>query len=406
MTCRFCRVKISRQIFILLIGFLFAINTFSQEITDTIGKPTQFAQDSLEARQQFIRDSLLARELFVRDSIQRRQRRLDSLIFMQKELQVLLEAYQRTVKDDIFLHDYEIKIIGDSILSDYSYLILPFSITQPFTPWRVRLSLNRNSVKIAIDKQIQRITSIQAPFIKCSFTWGNSGNILIMHERGVVQKNGWGQFYTIPVDSVFFDRFNRIVKIKKYVRVYTLSGGNGQGVPLFLNLTQVKQYEYGPDHQVTQCQVVRFCERWKTHETNKVCSIITYTFSVQNNALMLTRRNDPANSYSDGTYTYEFDDHDVLKSISFHNLANTENWQRTIELNKDGYVHCYFDKVNGVVQQSICMIYHMNDPNAKYQVETVTTTFEKNGISYYQKNNTTGQSRTRDRMTLEWTPWK
>jgi len=69
-------------------------------------------------------------------------------------------------------------------------------------------------------------------------------------------------------------------------------------------------------------------------------------------------------------------------------------------------VHCYFDKVNGVLKQSLCMIYHTDDPNAKYPVENITTVFEDDGVSYYQKNNTTGQIRTRDRMTLEWSSWK
>jgi hypothetical protein len=86
------------------------------------------------------------------------------------------------------------------------------------------------------------------------------------------------------------------------------------------------------------------------------------------------------------------------------NLAKTENWQRTIELNKDGNVSCYIDKSGDLILQSLCMIYH--DPQAKIPLETITTTFEKDGISYYQKNNTTGKSRTRDRMTLEWNPWK
>jgi hypothetical protein len=122
-------------------------------------------------------------------------------------------------------------------------------------------------------------------------------------------------------------------------------------------------------------------------------------------AYLLSRRNNPANGYSDGTYTFTFDGNDNLKGVSFVNVANTENWHRSIELNKDGNVSCYIDKTNDVIRQSLCMIYHP-EPQAKYPVETVTTIFEKDGISYYQKNNTTGKIRTRDKMTLEWSQWK
>ena len=102
----------------------------------------------------------------------------------------------------------------------------------------------------------------------------------------------------------------------------------------------------------------------------------------------------------------QFDKNENLKSVSFQNLSNTENWQRTIELNKEGHVSCYIDKIQGVIRQSLCMMYHMNDPGAEYPVETITTVFEEDGISYFQKNNTTGLSRTRDRMTLEWSAWR
>ncbi len=394
------------RLLMILLGPLYVAGSFAQEISDTIRKPDQSVIDSLEIRQQFVKDSLLAREIFVRDSVQRRLHILDSLTFLQKELPGLLEAYHRVYKEDIFLHGYDIKIIGDSVLGDYSYLILPFSLTQPYTPWKGRVSLSGDPVKINVDKQTQRITTIQAPLMKCSFAWGSSNSVLVLNERSTIQKNGWGQFYTTPIDSVFYDRNKRIVKIKKYIQVYSLVNGNQRGVPLFLQLTHVKQYEYGPDHRVTRYQIVKFCDRWKAYEKSKVCSIITYSFSEQNNTIVLTRRNDPSNNYSDGSYTYVFDEDDHPKSISFQNISNTENWQRTIELNKEGNVHCYFDKVNGVLKQSLCMIYHTDDPNAKYPVENITTVFEDDGVSYYQKNNTTGQIRTRDRMTLEWSSWK
>ena len=362
--------------------------------------------DTLEIRLQFVRDSLAARKQFVQDSIAHRQRTLDSLTFLQKELQGLFDAYFRTVKEDIILRAGKITIIGDSVLSDYEYLVLPFSITQPYTPWKARLALTDNAIKLNVDRKIQKITSIQAPFMRCSFAYGNQDDILVINERSIVRNHSSGPFYTTPYDSVFFDRYKRVVKIKRYIQFYGVINNNQRGAPLFLNLSQVMQYEYGPDNQLIQYQVIRFCERWKAYEPNKVCSTIAYAFSKKDNTYLLTRRNDPANSYSDGTFAYEFDGNDNLKSVSFHNLSNTENWQRIVELNKDGNVNCYFDKIKDIVRQSLCMIYHLQEVNAKYPVETITTTFEENGISYYQKNNTTGLSRVRDKMTLEWSPWR
>jgi len=366
----------------------------------------KFIQDSLFAREQFIRDSLLAREQFVRDSIQRRQRMLDSLRFLQRELPVLLDAYLKTVKEDIIMHDKGISIIGDTVLSDYRYVFLLFNLTQPFTPWKVSYGLTGDRIKILTDKDRQKITAVQAPFMNCSFTYGNSNDLLVIKELSIIQKDRSGHFYKSPVDSVFFDRNKRVVKIKRYVQFYGVAGNNQRGSPLFLNLSQVKQYEYGPDNQIRQYQVVNFCERYKAWEASKVCNIIQYKFSRQGNTYLLTKQNDPANSYSDGTFTFEFDGLNNLKSLSFHNLSNTENWQRIIELNEEGNVNCYIDKKKDIVRQSLCMIYHHKDPGAKYPVETITTIFEEDGISYYQNNNTTGQSRVRDKMTLEWSPWK
>jgi hypothetical protein len=403
-----CPEKANKAIWIVLAlsGIFCLTSLHAQQDTITTVRPFTEIADSLEARERFIRDSLMAREQFVRDSIMRRKRMLDSLTFLQRELQDLLYAYAGTVTEDIILRDYNIEIIGDSVLGDYSFLILPFSVSQPFTPWKVSYRLTGNQVRITTDNQVRRITSIQAPFMKCSFARRNSSSLLVLNGRSVIRKHYSGQFYTTPVDSVFFDRAKRISVIKRYTEVYDITNGNQRGAPLFVNLNLVKQYEYNPDNKIGKVQVVRFCERWKAYEPNKVCSIINYTLSDQGGELFLTRQNDPENKYSDGTFRYAFDNQDNLKGISFQNISKTEGWERTIELNNDGNVHCYFDKVGGVIRQSLCMIYHTDEPDAKYPVETVTTTFEADGISYYQKNNTTGKLRTRDRMTLEWSPWR
>jgi hypothetical protein len=388
-----------------LSGFLYGPDSLAQEIPDTLKGPAQAVSDSITGRRLFVMDSLRVREQFVQDSINQRLRMIDSLNFLRKALPRVLEAYLKTYREEIIWRDYPIPLVGDSTLGDYACLILPFSITQPFTPWMVKVSLQENVLRVTADKQAQVITAVQTPFMKCSFT-RNAPGILVLRERSTVQKNGWGQFYTSPVDSVFYDRFERVVKIKRYTQVFAVVNGNQRGTPLFINLTQVKQFTYGPDRQLTQYQVVKFCDRWKAGEGNKVCSIITYAFSSEQGKLMLTRRNDPANSYSDGIFGYIFDDKGNLTGISFQNLAGTEQWERTIELNQEGNVHCYFDKIKGVLQQSLCMIYHPDASGDRPAVETITTTFEKDGISYYQHNNTTGRSRTRDRMTLEWSPWQ
>lgn len=394
-----------------------------QEASDTIKKPgqeirsavhdsiwfekrAQFVRDSILARENFVRDSLMAREQFVRDSIQRKQRMRDSVTFLRNELQVLLEAYFRAVKDDIILKAMKIDLVGDTALGDFIYTTLPFGVRDPYVPWRMRNLLTGKQVRFSINEKTGKISVVRTPQVRASFEYGGAGNIIVIQQPPVVQNNNYGSFYKTPVDSVFLDRNKKIARIKKYVQFSSLVNKNQRGDPLFLNRTQVRQYEYGPGGEIFKYQEVRFCERYRAYEANKVCSILNFTFSKEGNTYRLTRRNDPVNNYSDGTYTFEFDDQENLTSISFNNTANTESWARMIEMNQDGNVSCYFDKSGKLITQSICFVYHHKDPRAKYPVETITTTFEKDGISYLQRNNTTGQSRTRDRMTLEWGPWR
>jgi len=378
----------------------------SQYSGDSLEQRAQNIQDSLMARAQFLKDSLMAREQFIRDSIQQRKRRIDSLAFLQRELPVIFDAYLKTIKDEIIVRNYNIDIRGDSVLTDFDYLFLPFNLTQPYTPWKVSHSLTGKTVRIIIDSTIHKITSVQAPFMKCTFAYGNHNTVIVINELSAIQNDRSGQFYKTPLDSVFFDGANRVIKIKRYVQFYSIINKTQRGTPLFLNLSQVKQYQYAPDGRISQLQVVSFCDRWKVYEAAKVCNIVTWNFSVRDNTYLLTRHNDPANTYSDGTFMFEFDEKENLKGLSFQNLAQTENWKRIVELNEDGNVNCYVDWKNDRVVQSLCMIYHLKDPGAKYPVETITTTYEEDGVSYYQKNNTTGLSRIRDKMTMEWGPWR
>lgn len=359
-------------------------------------------QDSIEFRMQFVRDSILEREKFIRDSIIRRQVIKDSVTFLKNELDGILEPYFRTIEEDIILNCKKISIVGDSVLGDFTGVVLPFGISGPYTPWKIVSPLSGESVKIVTDKD-KKMISINTPRIKASFV--RNKNILIIQELPSIRKGSTGNFYKIPIDSVFFEGNNRIVKIKRYEQYYSLLNNNQRGAPLSIHLKQIKQFEYGQGNEINHFQVIRFCEQSNTQTGNKVCSIQDYSLNKQEGTYFLTRKNNPSNYFSDGTFKYIFGDNENLKSISFSNTAKTENWERVIEVNDKGYVSCYFDKKAGVIIQSLCMIYH-TDPKAKYSVETITTTFEKDGISYYQKNNSTGLIRTRDKLTLEWGPWR
>jgi len=380
----------------------------SDTLTNAPSPEGQFqpAGDSIALRLQFLRDSLMVREQFIRDSVQRRKRIMDSLVFLQRELPVVLDAYFKTVREDFIVRFDKINIAGDSVLSDFTYLILPFTLTQPYAPWKVNLSLSEKTVRINADSSIRKITSVQAPFMKCTFTYGNQNAIMVIHELNVIQNDRSGLFYKTPFDSVFFDGLHRVVKIKRYIQLYSVINKTQRGAPVLLNLSQVKQFEYTIDGRIKHYQVVSFCDRWKAYESARVCSIIAWDLSFQNNIYRLTRHNDPPNTYSDGTFTFEFDDRENLKVVSFQNLALTESWKRMVELNDDGNVNCYVDWKNDRVVQSLCMIYPSKEPGAEQEVETITTTYEEDGVSYHQKNNTTGMSRIRDKMTMEWGPWR
>lgn len=380
----------------------------SDTLTNAPSPEGQFQPDgdSLAIRLQFIRDSLMVREQFIRDSVQRRKHIMDSLVFLQSELPVVLDAYFKTVKEDFIVRFDNINIAGDSVLGDFRYLILPFTLTQPYTPWKVTLSLSDKTVRIIADSSIRKITSVQAPFLKCTFTYGHQNAIMVIHELNAIQNDRSGLFYKTPYDSVFFDGLHHVVKIKRYVQLYSVINKTQRGAPLFLNLSQVKQFEYTPDGQIKHYRVVSFCDRWKAYESSRVCNIITWDLSFQNNVYSLTRHNDPPNNYSDGTFAFEFDEKENLKGVSFQNLALTESWKRMVELNDDGNVNCYVDWKNDRVVQSLCMIYPPAETGTKQAVETITTLYEEDGVSYHQKNNTTGLSRSRDRMTMEWGLWR
>ena len=379
---------------------------WQKHIRDSIAAREIFIRDSIIAREKFVRDSLIAREIFVRDSILKRQRILDSLNFLKSELPVLFEAALKSMKDDLMVQQSRIEIKGDSILSDYEYRILPFNLTQPYSPWKLKINLSDNPVKINVDEKIHKISSIQAPAFSCSFNYDKTGRILIINEPGSIQAKQSGNLYKAPLDSVFYNHQKQIVKIKRYIRYYQVLNNYQRGSLLFTHLAQVRQYDYNVNSQMITCQLVNFCEPQASHNDNKVCYIIDYALNIRGKIYSLTRKNNPSNNYSDGTYTFEFDSDNNLRSLAFNNISNSENWKTFVDLNNDGYVSRYTYQVNGKVNQSLDIIYHPDASGDKNKIELITNTFEDDGVSYFQKNNTTGKSRVRDRTTGEWSPWK
>jgi hypothetical protein len=362
-------------------------------------------KDSVEARQKFVLDSIHTREQFVKDSIQHKKQILDSVTFLQKSLQPFLEAIAWTMNEDLISHSGKIPIIGDTMLGNFIYNQLPLVLSGPFCPWKVTLRLTPKNIRYTVDQKTNKISSFQLSFLKCILNETIEGSIISMQEDYMLQNNSLGSFFRVPVDSVFYDRNHRIVKIKRYILFYKLLNNNRKGELLFTNQTQVKQYQYSIENEVSQLELVKFCDRYKYYEKNTVCSIVKYIISRDGNHYSITRRNNPPNEYSDGSFAFDIDADQNIRSLSFKNLANTQSWQQFVNLNKSGNVDCYINKSGGVTFSTLCMVYHP-ETNAKYPVEIIKTTFEKDGIDYTQTNLTTDKTRIRNRMTLEWGEWK
>jgi hypothetical protein len=382
------------------------LDIITQQVRDSIEARLKFIQDSIEARLKFIQDSIEAREKFIRDSILRRQRILDSLNFLKAELPGLIDASLKTFIEDIIIYNDKLKIIGDSMLSDYTCRILPFKLNEPFKPWKLTINLSDNPVKIIVNTLKHKIISIKSPYFNCSFNYRKQNNILIINEQSKILNNRSGKFYSEPFDSVFFDRRGKIFKIKRYIKYYNITSNYQRGAPLFIHLSSVKQFEYNPDNLISRYQTVNFCDRWSNQDEKKVCNIITHTLNMQGKIYILTRQNDPVNEFASGTFTFEFDNMYNLKTVSFKNIKNTEDWKCYIDLNNDGNVIRYAYEKKSVVSSAFIINYYTDVPGAKHKYETISCTYEDDGVSYYQRNNTTGKSRIRNRLTGEWGPWQ
>jgi len=367
---------------------------------------SQHYLDSIAAREQFIQDSILAREQFVRDSLLRRQQIADSVHFLAETLPAVLKASVSLLNEDIILAMHDIDVIGDSILTDFTYTTLPNRFVEPYTPWKNTVNLSDKPIQIEVDTTAHVIKKITAPDFGDIYSYKTGVNVIRITRQGMFTKKQSGTLYKSPIDSVFFNRTGKVVKVKRYIALYQATDNYQLGALVLNHLWQVKQFTYS-GNELASFEVVKFCDRWKLTDPNKVCNISTYNITKQGSyAYGVERKNNPENLFSDGTYKYEFDNLYNLKSVTFRNVKNTENWRTFIELNEEGNVSRYVYQKNGIVNRTLLVNYYHNTPGAKHLVETVTCTFEDDGISYFQRNNTTEKSRTRDRLTGEWGDWQ
>lgn len=375
-------------------------------IQDSIAKREAFIQDSIAKRIAFVQDSIAQREAFIRDSIAKRERIIDSLNFLRLRLPRLMEASLITSSEDIILHSIPVEIVGDSILSNYTYNKLVFNLSKPYTPWSTTINLSTRPVKFTVDTINKTVTQINFNTFTHKYTFNSRARILQIKGNNIVLNKRYGKLFNVPIDSVFYDAKGRITKIKRYHHYHAVRDNYFQGAPMYKHLKQVKQFEYDQQNNIAKYEVVNFCDRWRESDPHKVCNLITYTIQTAGNNYTVTRINEPSNVYSDGKFVFEYLPDGVLKSVEFKNNSNTENWKTFVEINEEGNVSRYVYVKNGIANRSLVINYYLDDPNAKYKVETISCTFEDDRVSYYQKNNMTGKSRVRDRLTLEWGPWQ
>ncbi|MCG8701215.1 MAG: hypothetical protein MI922_24390 [Bacteroidales bacterium] len=376
-----------------------------QAFKDSILKREQFIQDSILAREAFVRDSIAKREQFIRDSIARRKRILDSLNILVVQFPRLIEASLKATSDDIFINQTKAKIIGDTMLSSITFSNLPIAQVDPYRPWEKEFDLNKDIKSYKTEGDNKTINFLHFKNIAHTYQSPKNNLLIIKHKRTMASSRS-GKTYKIPLDSVFYDNRGRITHIKQYHQFYKVGANYAQGPHLFNYLHFVKQYSYQTNGMLSNYKTISFCERKNAYDPQKVCLMINYAFTINANIFTIKRTNDPKNNFADGTLVYEFDNIFNLKSVSFNNFTNSENWTNYIELNDEGFVSRYIYKNKGVVNKTLLLKYYHDDPNAKHKLETITCIFEDDGISYFQKNNTTGKTRERSKYTGEWSPWR
>lgn len=239
--------------------------------------------------------------------------------------------------------------------------------------------------------------------MSCTYSYSARNNILIINGKNSIVSKPGGKLYKVQIDSIFFDRSGNVIKIKRYYKYHQVVNQYHKGSFLFLHLTHVKQFEYGTANHLSKYQITNFCDRGRAQDAKKICNIMTYSISKQDNSYILKRSTNPVNKFADGKFTYEFDSRNTLKSVAFVNNTNSENWKTIVEVNEAGHVSRYVYQNKGAVHKTLLINYY---PRGKHKVETITCLFEDDGVSYYQVNNTTDKNRSRDKLTMEWSPWR
>jgi len=407
-----------QKIIITFLGLLSFSQVFAQVIPDTTknnekynpdliiqNDTTAFLSDSARIKQQFIRDSLIARELFVKDSLFRRKQILDSVIFLREELPKLIAASIKSINENIIIFTGQVDIIGDSTLSDFTYSVLSQKIDKPYAPWRSTIKLSGNSLKIRVDTINKKLNSVRLPGINYSFSYNANEKIVRMNGRKSIVKKQTGNYYKYPIDSVFFDQAGRVKKIKKYVHYFEATKNYKKGASFSVDIEQIKEFEYFPDGVLSSCRIINYCDGSGGTNTKDVCHTVKYSITRHGLNFTVMRRSEPKNDFSDGTFFYEFDNNFDMKRMEFTNVNKSLSRNCIIELNKDKNVSRYLYEKNGRINKTLLISYN-DDPNAKHKFETTLCYFEEDGISYYQKNTTTGKSRSRNKLTMKWNPWK
>ncbi len=374
-------------------------------IRDSILAREKFVRDSILAREQFVRDSILAREKFVRDSLYKRKLILDSVSFLKKELPRLLDATLKAVNEAIVIKSKDVYIIGDSMLSDFKYSVLAQNLSSPYAPWRSKVSLSENDIRVTVDTINKVITNFKAGKKHYKFYYKHGSKVAVIQRRSSIITKKNINYYKVPVDSLVFDENNRVKLIKSYNHYFEATKNYKKGASLYFDIVKIKKLAYFSDGVLSNYQVITYCDRWSGIKANQQCHKVTYTITRQGRKFTIQERNEPKNRFSDGTFIYEFDNNFDLKKMEFKGADKTLSRTCFVELNEDRHVSRYLYKKNGIIERTLLINYN-KDPNADYKYETITCYFEKDRICYFQKNNRTGKSRKRDRLTLKWTAWR
>ncbi len=372
------------------------VNDSIAEIDSALILREQFIRDSLLARAKFVQDSLLARAKFVKDSVN----------LLQNELPRLITAILKSENEEIILSTNDVETIGDSLLGNFTYRILAQNMSSPYAPWRSKIILSENEIKVDVDTTNKVVNKLKMKKKSYLFNYNKGAKIVQIKGKSTIIRKRTGNFYKIPIDSVFFDENNRVKLIKSYVHYFEATKQYKKGASLYLDIIKVKKFKYFNDGILSYYQVVTYCDRWDGRDdANEQCNKVTYSVKRDGKTFFIKKHNEPENKYSDGTLVFEFDDNFDLKRIEFKGADKNLSRTCLVELNEDRNVVKYSYIKEGMVKRTLDIIYN-NDPNADYKYETITSHFKRDRVCHFQKNNRTGKTRQRHPLTLKWSEWK